>query len=131
MCRRRVHSGMLCATKFGDTITPDHQTLNEEGEPRNNHRYAIVVQDFDTQWIQSCLLMENKNITRNDEEHTEVSQSEIQSKVAFSANSVEFGKACEDLRWNHCTSTSHRSETSGIAERAVRGVKEATTAILL
>ena len=35
----------------------------------------------------------------------------------------KFGKACEDLSWNHCTSTPHRSETNGIAERAVRRVK--------
>ena len=40
-------------------------------------------------------------------------------KVIYTDNSLEFGKACEDLSWNHCTSTPHRSETSGIAERAV------------
>ena len=45
--------------------------------------------------------------------------------------SLEFGKACEDLSWNHCTSTPHRSETNGIAERAVRRVKEGTSAVLL
>ena len=32
---------------------------------------------------------------------------------------------------NHCTSTPHRSETHGIAERAVRRVKEGTSAVLL
>ena len=32
---------------------------------------------------------------------------------------------------NHCTSTPHRSETNGIAERAVRRVKEGTSAVLL
>ena len=32
---------------------------------------------------------------------------------------------------NHCTSTPHRSETTGIVERAVRRVKEGTSAILL
>ena len=37
---------------------------------------------------------------------------------------LEFDKSCEDLSWNHCTSTPHRSETNGIAERAVRRVKE-------
>ena len=42
----------------------------------------------------------------------------------------EFGKACEDLSWNHCRSTPHRSETKGIAERAVRRVKEETSAVL-
>ena len=30
----------------------------------------------------------------------------------------------EDLSWNHCTSTPQRSETNGVAERAVRRVKE-------
>ena len=52
-------------------------------------------------------------------------------KVTYSDNSWEFGKACEDLSWNHCTSTPHRSETNGIAERAVRRVKEGTSAVLL
>ena len=42
-----------------------------------------------------------------------------------------FGKACEDLSWNQWTSTPHRSETNGIAERAVRRVKEGTSAVLL
>ena len=46
-------------------------------------------------------------------------------------NSLEFGKACEDLSWSHCTSTPHRSETNGIADRAVRRVKEGTSAVLL
>ena len=52
-------------------------------------------------------------------------------KVIYTDNSLEFGKACEDLSWNHCTSTAHRSETHGIAERAVRRVKEGTSAVLL
>ena len=52
-------------------------------------------------------------------------------KVIYTDNSVEFGKACEDLSWNHCTSTPHRSETNGIAERATRGVKKSTSAVLL
>ena len=51
--------------------------------------------------------------------------------VIYTDNSLEFGKACEDLSWNHCTSTPHRSETNGIAERAVRRVKEGTSAVLL
>ena len=52
-------------------------------------------------------------------------------KVIHTDNSLVFGKACEDLSWNHCTSTPHRSETNGIAERAVRRVKEGTSAVLL
>ena len=37
----------------------------------------------------------------------------------------------KNLSWNHCTSTPRRSETNGIAERAVRRVKEGTSAVLL
>ena len=44
---------------------------------------------------------------------------------------LHFGKACEDLSWNHCTSTPHRSQRNGIVERAVRRVKEGTSAVLL
>ena len=52
-------------------------------------------------------------------------------KAIYTDNSLEFGKSCEDLSWNHCTSTPHRSETHGIAERAVRRVQECTSAVLL
>ena len=52
-------------------------------------------------------------------------------KVIYTDNSWEFGKSCEELSWNRCTSTPHRSETSGIAERAVGRVKEVTSAVLL
>ena len=53
------------------------------------------------------------------------------SKVIYADKSLKLGKSCEDLSWNHCTSTLHRSETNGIAERAVRRVKEGTSAVLL
>ena len=52
-------------------------------------------------------------------------------KVMYTDNSLEFGKACEDLSWNHCTPTPRRWETNGIAERAVRRVNEGTFAVLL
>ena len=54
-----------------------------------------------------------------------------QPKVTHTDNSLKFGKACEDLSWNLCTSLPHRSDTNGIAERAVRRVNEGTSAVLL
>ena len=47
-------------------------------------------------------------------------------KVIYTDYSLELGKDCEDLSWNHDTSV-----TNGIAERAVRRVKEGTSAVLL
>ena len=52
-CRRRTDEAVHRAEKFGDLITADHKVLNVEGEFRNNHRYAVVLQDLATQWIQS------------------------------------------------------------------------------
>ena len=40
-------------------------------------------------------------------------------------------KNCEELHWNHETSTPHRSEINGIAERDVRRVKEGTSSVLI
>ena len=51
--------------------------------------------------------------------------------VIYTDDSLEFGESCEELSWNHCTSTPHRSETNGIAERAVRRVRKGTSAVLL
>ena len=59
----------------------------------------------------------------------QASYSSRRKKVAD--NSLEFGKTCEDLSWNHRTSTPHRSETNGFADRAVRRTKEGTSAVLL
>merc|ERR1711873_47515 len=40
-------------------------------------------------------------------------------------------KAMEELRWTYDTSTPHRPETNGRAERAVRIIKEGTSTTLL
>ena len=52
-CRRRNGEAVPRAENVGDLITADHKVLSENCESRTNHRYAIVVQDLATQWIQS------------------------------------------------------------------------------
>ena len=39
--RRRTGEVIPRAENFGDMITADHKVLNEEGESRRNHRYAV------------------------------------------------------------------------------------------
>ena len=89
-----------------------------------------MVQDLATQWIQSYPL---KTKTSQETERSLQKFLELVGKpeVIYTDNSLEFRKACEDLSWNHCTSTPHRSETTGIAQRAVRRVKEGTSAVVL
>ena len=52
-CRRRIGGAVPRVENYGDLITADHKVLSESCESRNDHRYAIVVQDLATQWIQS------------------------------------------------------------------------------
>ena len=52
-CRRRNGEAVPRAEKIGDLITADHKVLSDNCESRNNHRYAVVVQDLATQWIQA------------------------------------------------------------------------------
>ena len=52
-CRRRNGGAVPRAENFGDLITADHKVLSDSCESRNNHRFAVVVQDLATQWIQA------------------------------------------------------------------------------
>ena len=52
-CRRRIGGAVPRAENFGDLITVDHKVLSDGCDSRNNHRYAVVVQDLATRWIQS------------------------------------------------------------------------------
>ena len=129
-CRRRNGEAVPRAANFGDLITADHKILSDNCESRNNHRYAVVVQDLVTQWIQACPCP-TKNSQETERSLQKFLERDRNPQVIYTDNSLEFGNACEDLSWNHCTSTPHRSETNSIAERAVRRVKEGTSAALL
>ena len=129
-CRRRKGEAVPRADNFGDLITADHKVLSDNCESRNHHLYAVVGQDLATQWIQAYPC-KNKTSQETQRSLQKFLEPERKPKAIYTDKSLEFGKACGDLSWNHCTSTPHRSETNGIAERAVRRVKEGTSAVLL
>ena len=126
-CRRRTGEALPRAEKFGDLTTADHRVSNKGCESGDNHRYAVVVQDLATQWIQSYPY---KTKTSHETERSLSKFLEPSHKPKV-VQTDDNGKACEDLAGNHRTSTPHRSETYGLAERAVRRVKEGTSAVLL
>ena len=70
-CRRRNGEAVPRAVNFGDLITADHKVLSDNCKSRNNHRYAVVVQDLATQWIQSYPC-KKQNFTRNPEKLAKV-----------------------------------------------------------
>ena len=77
-CRKRTGGVVPRAENFGDLITADHKVLSEGCESRNNHLYAVVVQDLATQWIQSYPC-KTKNFSGNTKELAKSSWSRIGS----------------------------------------------------
>ena len=78
-CRRRKGEAVLRAVNFGDLITADHKVLSDNCESRNNHRYAVVVQDLATQWIQAYPC-QKQDFTRNPEKLAEVPATREETK---------------------------------------------------
>ena len=95
-CRRRIAGIVPGAEKFGDLITADHKILSGGWESRNNHRCADVVQDLATQWIQP---FPSKTKTSQETERSlqKFLEPTRKPKDIYTDNSLEFGKASEDL----------------------------------
>ena len=86
------------------------KVLNEGCESRDNHRYAVVVQDLATSLIQThpC----KTKPAHETENCVKICGAVAQTESCIHThNSVEVGRACEDLSWNYRTSAPHRSET--------------------
>ena len=129
-CRRCIGGAVPRAEIFGDLITADHKVLSDNCESRNNHRYAIVVQDLATQLVQSYPCK-----TKTSQKHKGAclsSWSRIRSLKSVTLTIPwNLAKLVKIFPGIIVASTPHRSETNGIAERAVRIVKEGTSAVLL
>ena len=102
-CRRRTGEAVPQAEHFGDLITADHTVLNEEGESRNNHRYAVVVQDLATQWIQffpckTKTSQEVKNVQESFSNHQKSRESFTLTIHCNLANLVKFFHGIIKLR---------------------------------
>ena len=61
-----------------------------------------MVQDLVTQWIQACPCT-TKTLQETQRSLHKILEPERKPKVIYTDNSLEFGKACEDLSWNICT----------------------------
>ena len=81
-CRRRTGEALPRAEKFGDLITADHKVLNEECESRDNHWYAVVVQDLATQWNQSYPC-KTKSFQETEKSSMKVCWSRRKSRTSF------------------------------------------------
>ena len=95
-CRRRIAGAVPRAEKIGVLTTADHKVLSEGSESRNNHRYAVVVQDLATQWLQSYPC-KTKNSQETQKSPMKLLEPTRKPKVIYTDNSLEFGTSCEQL----------------------------------
>ena len=86
-CRRRNGGAVLRADNFGDLITSYHKVLSDNCESRNNHRYAVVVQDLATQWIQAYPC-KNKTSQETQGSLQKFLEPERKPKVIYTDNSL-------------------------------------------
>ena len=108
----------------------DTQVSSVPNQEKSGHKNALIVQVVFMNWIQSYPMKtkETSETMSCLERFFSLSQ---KPKRIDTDNSKEFIKACQDLQWNRDTSTTHRSETNGVAKRAVRRVKEGTAVALV
>ena len=116
LCRKSTGTVVPRAGKYGELTTTDHKVLGEGCASRNNHRYAVVVQDLATQWIQSypCKTKTSQETQLSLQKFLEPTK---KPKVIYSGNSLQFGKPCEDPSWNHCTSQHHTNRRLMVLRR--------------
>ena len=87
---------ILRSEKYGDLTTTEHKVLNEGRESRNS--------------VKPKLHWRRRRIYESLQKPSQKPQ------VFHTYNLLEFCKKCEELPWNHRTTTLRRSETSGIAD---------------
>ena len=71
-CRRRKGEAVPRDDNFGDLITADHKVLSDNCESRNNHRFAVVVQDLVSHSMDPGVSVQKQNFTRNPEKLAKV-----------------------------------------------------------
>ena len=81
-CRRRIGGAVPRADNFCDLMTADNNFLSEGCESRHNHRYAVVVQDLATQWIQ-LYAFGNKTFQETDKSLRKFLEQTRKSKVIY------------------------------------------------
>ena len=99
-CEPRLQ-GLLAGSALVKPYREPKILVTSEGcESRHNHRYAIVVQSLATQWVQAYP-WRMKNSQETERSLRKFLEPSEKPKVIYTDNSSEFGKACEELSWNH------------------------------
>ena len=128
-CRRRGGTVVPKAEQFGDLITADYKIISEESESRYNHRDALVVLDLATQWLDSypCQTKTSQETQKSQMKFLEPTR---KPKVIYSDSSLDLASLARNYFW--IIVRQHHTDLKQLRlQRAVRRVKEGTSAVLL
>ena len=112
----------------GDLMKP--KQINTQKQIKSQiTKFSVKVVNLETiidmqSWSRTWPLTGSRHIRAKKKQKLAKVPADRKPKVIYTDNSLEFG---EDLSWNHCISAPH----TWIAARAVRRVKEGTSAVLL
>ena len=136
-CRRRkIAEGytkdfeFVTPKAFGDLITSDHGVIGEDEQSRHKDKFLLVVQDQFTMWIQAYAV-KSKSARDTAAIFQKFLGPDVKPGVVYTDGSAEFKNALAQLGMSHATSTPRRPQTNGIAERAIRRVKEGTSCAIV
>ena len=115
---------------FGEYVTADTEILNDDDASRDHDKNVTVIQCKSTYWLQGF-----PSTTKNTADTKKAFQRfwgpDVIAKLVYTDNAGEFIAALDELGIDHDTATPHRPETNGIAERAVRRIKEGSSCALV
>ena len=116
--------------KFVDSITADHAILADKDESRHGDRVALIIQDRHTNWLQAYA-GKQKSAEETARAFQRFLGPQVVPEHVYTDGSLEFSAAMQQLGFSHDSVVPHRPQTNGVAERAVRRVKEGTSAVLI
>ena len=129
-CRKKTGpADGVQAENFGDIVTADHIICGPNDTSRHGDTVSCVIHDRATKRIGNYPA-KSKSAEATKEAFQKFLGDVVPKKV-YTDNSKEFEAALRDLHYPHETSTPHRPETNGIAERAVRKVLDGSRSTLL
>ena len=100
--------------------------LNDDDDSREIDRTCHIIQDRFTTWLGAYPAPAKTAAEIKKAFQRFLGPLIKKAKHVYTDNAPEFIKALDDLELLHDTSTPHRPQTNGVAERAVRRVKEGT-----